>query len=287
MQPPWHFRLAKDLIRRGVRGPGLWLRLAHRLGLLNCVATYRLKHDVDVDVPLSRWENLWDAGEVRDYEMDLFDELAPLLRESAGKHPAVNSTLIDCGADIGLFPVLLAARGVRFERVIAFEPNPQPLEVLRTNVMRLGPANQVRPQAVSDFTGRGRLVSPDYDPSAHACHLVQEDSGPIEVTTLDTLNLPPGDLVLKVDVEGGELAVIRGAIETLRRPSRLTVVLEAHPRVAERTGIDPLEAVRQIAGLRQVEVTVAEHPAQPVQLSQPFFQQFPQVTANLIVTSVS
>lgn len=283
MQPPWHFRLAKDLIRRGVRGPGLWLRLAHRLGLLNCVATYRLEHEVDVDVPLSRWENLWDASEVRAYEASLFDALAPRLIASAGDRP---TTLIDCGADIGLFPVLLASRRVRFGRVIAFEPNPQPLAVLQTNVSRLGAANEVHAQAVADFTGRGRLVSPDYDPSAHACHLVQEDSGPIEVTTLDALNLPPGDLVLKVDVEGGELAVIRGGMATLKRSLRLTVILEAHPQVARRTGIDPLEAVRQIAGLRQIAVTVAEHPAQPVQLAQPFFQQFPQVTANLIVTSV-
>jgi len=282
VQPPWHFRLAKDLIRRGVRGPGLWLRLAHRLGLLNCVATYRFEHDVDIDVPLSRWENLWDAGEVRDYEIDLFDELAPLLREQAAI-----ATLIDCGADIGLFPLLLAARGTRCQRVIAFEPNPEPLAVLRTNILRLDPNNQVLSQAVADFSGRGRLVSPAYDASAHACHLVPDEAGPIDVTTLDALNLPPGDLVLKVDVEGGELEVIRGGLATLRRASRLTVVLEAHPRVAERTGIDPLEAVRQIAELRQVTVTVAEHPAEPVKLAQSFFQQFPQTIANLIVTSVS
>ena len=58
---PWHFRMAKHLIRQGWRGPGRVIRGAHRLGLLNCVVRYSLTDSLTVDVPLYRPENWWDA----------------------------------------------------------------------------------------------------------------------------------------------------------------------------------------------------------------------------------
>jgi FkbM family methyltransferase len=292
MDPPWHFRVAKALIRRGIRGPGLWLRLAHRLGLLDRVVTYSLGAGVEVDVPLGRWENLWDAEEVRGYEAAYLDELAKRLLPTTS--PA---TLIDCGADIGLFPLLLALRGVKFERIVAFEPNTRALGALRTNIARLGSGHEVRDQAVADFVGRGKLVRPDYDPSEHAWHLAPDDpvagqqellkAAPIGVTTIDAV-LPAGHrpkrLVLKIDVEGGELGVVVGARETLRAAEALTVLIEAHPLVFRHTGIDPLAIVREIASLRPVQVHLAERPDLSLDLARPFFNQLPDAgVGNLIV----
>ena len=73
----------------------------------------------------------------------------------------------------------------------------------------------VRHAAVADFAGRGRMDSPDWDPSDHARYLVPADDGDVDVLRVDDLPVEPGaPVVLKIDVEGGELAVLRGARET-------------------------------------------------------------------------
>ena len=259
--PPWHFRLAKALIRRGWRGPGLWIRAAHALGLLNRRARYEISDEVVIDVPLDRPECWWDEIELRQYEADVVDAVAAVL----GGMPRP-WRLIDCGADIGLFSALLTARLGGLDEVVALEPNEQAYRHLRHNVRLLPGVATAWMAAVSDFRGGGRLEAPRSDPSEHAWYLVPDERGSIPVVKLDDFGFSPqGTLILKLDIEGGELAALRGAHDTLAAAEHWIVVFEAHRDVAARTGIDPIECLRFLRTIGPCGAFVAERPT--VQLS--------------------
>ena len=49
--PPWHFRLAKWLIRNRIRGGFQIIELAERMGWLDFDCRYKLSEQVSVDVP--------------------------------------------------------------------------------------------------------------------------------------------------------------------------------------------------------------------------------------------
>jgi hypothetical protein len=52
------------------------------------------------------------------------------------------------------------------------------------------------------------------------------------------------------------------------------VQIEAHPKVAQRTGIDPIECLRFIQAIRNCRFVVCESPSYPLSLDKPFFEQF-------------
>ncbi len=79
-------------------------------------------------------------------------------------------------------------------------------------------------------------------------------------------------MVLKVDVEGGELAVLRGAQESLSQADRFLVLFEAHPRHVQRTGVDPCELIKLIQDIRPCRVTVSERPGLDLALDKPFIE---------------
>ncbi|MEK7785613.1 MAG: FkbM family methyltransferase, partial [Chloroflexota bacterium] len=91
---------------------------------------------------------------------------------------------------------------------------------------------------------------------------------------------------LKIDVEGGELAVIRGALGTLARSKGFVVVFEAHPKQVSRTGIDPMSVISLIRSVRLCSARVTEQPDADVSLEKPFFDQFaPTRVYNVCVSS--
>jgi hypothetical protein len=65
-------------------------------------------------------------------------------------------------------------------------------------------------------------------------------------------------MAFKFDIEGGELAAIQGAAETIRSARRCVVTVEAHPLVAKRTGREPIDTLRFLASIREFQFRVAE-----------------------------
>src|SRR5579871_6374551 len=63
------------------------------------------------------------------------DAIAAFAAAVARLGPAV--TLVDCGADVGAFSRLVLARTSNIARLIAFEPNPDPFELLEQNLRGL------------------------------------------------------------------------------------------------------------------------------------------------------
>jgi len=141
-------------------------------------------------------------------------------------------TFVDCGASFGYFSAL-AGRIVGPEgSVVAFEPGPQNQSLLLLNLMANGStAAEVHQLALSDDVGmcrygrsgaNGFISSFDGDPA----HLATHDL--VRCTTLDRVIGERRVDMMKVDVEGAEGRVFKGAEGVLRR-SVPTLLFEFSP----------------------------------------------------------
>ena len=135
-----------------------------------------------------------------------------------------DGVFVDVGANVGFHTVLASQLVGPAGRVVAIEPTPWTLELLRANVWRSGAAVSVLPVAASDAPGRTRLA---VDPGHRSGARVDVTGGvEVEAARLDDL-LPDAVVdVLKIDVEGGEPLVLRGARNLIERSPGLVAVVE-------------------------------------------------------------
>jgi FkbM family methyltransferase len=168
---------------------------------------------------------------------------------------------------------------------VAFEPNAAAYACLEENVRRLGMRADARQAAASDFSGRGDLHRPAYDPhSDYARFLVPSAHGRVVVERIDdVVSCRGANVVLKIDVEGGEMSVLLGAQRVLAEARHVAVGFEAHAQVVRRTGTEPLDIVRVVQSVRPCRVLVSEAPDREVRLDRPFFDQFHErVVYNIV-----
>jgi len=126
------------------------------------------------------------------------------------------SVLVDVGANIGLYSVAAATAGAT---VTAFEPVPSTNIQLAKNLATF-PAATVRPVAVGERAGRARM-----DGTGVGATLNDERGVDVDVVRLDDESLVSGDVtILKVDAEGRDLAVLRGAASFLASALPVVVV---------------------------------------------------------------
>lgn len=144
--------------------------------------------------------------------------------------------MVDAGANIGFFSLLAAHLVGERGYVAAFEPSLTPLTYLRENAANL-PQLHVIEQALSDedgeitlFEGAGNAMVSSTTVHEHLAHRAAEDdvtSRNVPTTTIDSFIAQKGRVpdLLKIDVEGAELSVLKGAAGTLR-DHKPAVVLE-------------------------------------------------------------
>ncbi len=159
-----------------------------------------------------------------------------LLRLLADLTPSPAATVVDVGANIGNHTVFFARRG---SPVIAVEANPAALAYLERNTRPYRDLVRVWPVAAGAAAGRGHVARAATGQLGQmSFHLDPE--GPIEVVTLDAIDEEVS--IVKIDVEGGEEAVLAGSRRLLAR-SRPVVVVESwdrhHRRAVERL-VQPL-----------------------------------------------
>ena len=152
----------------------------------------------------------------------------------------------DVGANHGLYTHMLAKRGAVVE---AFEPQPECVAVLQAYASRRRLKNvRVHPVALSSATGVGILHVPRGSESSPSASLRATAAGDaaleVKLERLDAFDFHDLRLV-KIDVEGAELEVLRGAEETLRRCRPLLFV-----EIEQRHHHEPVaEVFDQIASL--------------------------------------
>lgn len=143
---------------------------------------------------------------------------------------------IDAGAHIGVMSALMA-RIASEGRVIAFEPAPDSHQFLQANLAANRIANvTVERAALHSVDATLRFAFNDVSPSGSS--VSASGSSEVAATRLDTWVREHGlvrlDLV-KMDVEGAEMAALEGAAETFRRLGPV-LVIECNPVTSRRFG---------------------------------------------------
>jgi FkbM family methyltransferase len=136
----------------------------------------------------------------------------------------------DIGANEGLYTEKFAQRVEPSGHVVAFEPSPRNVALLRT---RFTGSNRVTiyPVALADRAGTATFYA-NGSSNGTTDSLVERAAGAIphqvEVRSGDEflLRFPPN--VIKIDVEGFEPEVLRGLREVLVSPALRSVLIEVH-----------------------------------------------------------
>lgn len=141
-------------------------------------------------------------------------------------------TVIDLGANIGLYTKILADTVGPAGRVVSLEPVPETFDYLRRSVDRLG-LGQVRlvNAAVSSQPGEVRMAM---GATHYEAHVATDGEAAVAAVTLDSIPEAAAASFIKCDVEGHELACLDGAAQTLA--ARRAVWLVEVSGHAERVG---------------------------------------------------
>ncbi|WP_051854721.1 FkbM family methyltransferase [Streptomyces sp. NRRL B-1347] len=176
------------------------------------------------------------------YERDLLEDLRHRVRRGR--------TAVDVGAHIGNHTSWLAA--VCGLHVVALEPSPQARAQLLRNVFlsRLGEQVDVICAAAGAENGRAVMQAGPAGNTGMA-RAAADPSGDVRVLTIDSLGLTDVGLI-KIDVEGGELDVLRGALNTIRRDRPVLYVETAADRLPD---VDALLAPLRYARFGRYAIT--------------------------------
>jgi FkbM family methyltransferase len=142
--------------------------------------------------------------------------------------------VIDAGANVGYMSVLLGHLVGPTGRVLAWEPHPDLFAVLERNVARF-PDARVEPRraALGDAKGTADLVIPAHMASNDGVSYIGASAVgartlPVAVERLDDRLGGAAVSLLKMDVEGFEASVLRGATEAVADRRIRHVVFEDH-----------------------------------------------------------
>jgi FkbM family methyltransferase len=153
--------------------------------------------------------------------------------ESLATFATAGTVAIDVGANIGMYSVALAGAVGSAGRVLAFEPVPQTLDKLRRNIA-LNALNNIEVVAAAAGEAAGSIDIRLANDSAYSSVVqVKQNRATGETLAVPVLTLDdvweerhrPMVSFCKVDVEGAEFAVLKGA-ETMLRMCRPTLLLE-------------------------------------------------------------
>jgi FkbM family methyltransferase len=147
-----------------------------------------------------------------------------------GEFAAPGRVVVDVGANYGYHVCIARSKG---SHVVAIEPLAENLEILFANLEANGWSDvEIFPVGVAEEPGVAKLYG-----GGTAASLIANWSGTSEtfnrriaLSTLDRLlagnRFDGQQMLIKIDVEGAELGVLRGARETLRRTPRPQWLLE-------------------------------------------------------------
>lgn len=157
--------------------------------------------------------------------------------QSVAKEPATVAwiehvapgVVYDVGANVGAYSLIAAVVG---NRVVAFEPLPENIRTLHENISlnQLEKEITVVPLLLGDRSGVERFAVRDTSSGASQEFTKAGEGMWLLAMTLDecvhTFRLPE-PTALKIDVDGGEVAVLKGAAGSLKSSSLRTVMVEA------------------------------------------------------------
>lgn len=164
-------------------------------------------------------------GVPESYEPEVWSLLMGSLRE--------NDTVVDVGAFIGLYAISIAKRLGADGHVIAFEPDAVNHQDLIEHVRMNGVDNKIRVIKAACGSRKERLAFTSQNIQSHLSSAAESSGSEtwVECVTLDDVFSSDRIDILKIDVEGYEEHVLKGASrilsDTQRKPR--IMFIEVHP----------------------------------------------------------
>lgn len=155
--------------------------------------------------------------------------------------PAKGGVFLDIGANVGYFSRLIAKQ-FPTSRIYAFEPHPLTYRILQLNAWPVHGGIHISPCALSDFRGTVVLDTKEHnlgDTRATSGKQGQLASTVVPASDLDSLCPDLIADVVKLDVQGTELAVLRGMAAVIRRSPAIKIVMEFWPAALEAAHLEP------------------------------------------------
>jgi FkbM family methyltransferase len=255
---PWRYRAYAlysrrfgDEDSRRVRGGSFLLRA------LRMVSTaFRLS----TEVPVRGRDGLVVMADFSD------ERILEVIHEIRGENPefhvmksvlAPGDTFVDVGANFGTFSLLASRLVGPHGRVFAIEPQPSLATSISQSLDLSGITNcEVRNVACGEARGEARLLVPRDDTGRAGFFRTfsgrgRHDASDVPMIALDELmpEIPStGSVMLKIDVEGSEFDVLKGARQLIasRRP---TMLIELNPWSAQAAGRSTGELVDVLSDL--------------------------------------
>jgi FkbM family methyltransferase len=187
----------------------------------------------------------------RDYLVGAYEPETTMLFEAVIKE---GQTIVDVGADYGYFSLLSAKLAGPRGRVFAFEPSPDGCkQYLEKNILRNNFQNiEIVQMAASDRAGKDKYFADSWSlfDIKHEAPSEQRRVYWVESVRLDDFFYDyskPIDLI-KIDVEGGEMNVLRGAHDILERNRNIKLILEIAPHIMRVAGVSPRDLLSLLRG---------------------------------------
>jgi FkbM family methyltransferase len=187
----------------------------------------------------------------------------------------------DVGANVGSYTIL--ASGVVGCRTVAFEPDPVTATALERNIAlnRIAERVETRKVAVGEHNGLIRF-SIGLDTENHIVTRADTTSRDVLLQTLDQVLFNKGFIpaLMKIDVEGFESGVLRGARAILAAPELMAVLIENRaPDVV---------AMLKGAGMSEFTYNAFEHrlrPANDAPMANALFLRDPNYVTKRVATA--
>lgn len=143
-----------------------------------------------------------------------------ILNKEAGGEVAV-----DVGANIGYTTLPLCAA---CDRVIAVEPDPRSIGLLRENIALNDFQVEVRECALSNACEERSFTLAKKPNQSGFCDKIQGTSHTVRTMLFDDLGVVPS--FVKMDIEGHEVEVLQGAMKSLQAANPCKILIEVHPQ---------------------------------------------------------
>ena len=158
--------------------------------------------------------------------------------------------LLDVGANIGYFTLLMAKLSGPSGKVFSFEPEDKNFKILEKNVKINNYHNVVlEKKGVSDRNGINKFFLSSKNTGMHSLQKIRDDvkEVKIDVIRLDdyfsALDLAEKISLIKIDVEGAEFQVLNG-MKTILKNKNLKLLIEFIPEHLKKHGTNPGDVLK-------------------------------------------
>lgn len=148
------------------------------------------------------------------------------------KYLPENATILDIGANIGSHTIYWALER-KAKKIYSFEPLPDTFAILKTNIVLNDLQNKVEifNIGLSDVECTTN-ISNYHESNIGGTSFAKTNNGKFHFKSLDSLNIKDKIDLIKIDVEGAEVEVLQGAINTIKQ-SKSVIVLETFTHKTE------------------------------------------------------